>query len=74
MGNPDEISINELASRILKLTQSKSEIIFDDLPSDDPKRRKPDISLAFQKLNWKPKYDLDFGLINTINYFDLKKN
>lgn len=74
LGNPDEISINELASRILKLTKSKSEIIFNDLPSDDPKRRKPDISLAIQKLDWKPKYDLDSGLIKTINYFDFKKN
>jgi UDP-glucuronate decarboxylase len=72
LGNPDEISINKLASRILKLTKSKSEIIFNDLPSDDPKKRKPEISLAFQKLDWKPKYDLDFGLINTINYFDFK--
>ena len=40
-----------------------------DLPEDDPKRRKPDISLAIKKLNWKPKYDLDKGLLNTINYF-----
>ena len=69
LGNPDEISMNELASRVLKLTKSKSEIIFNDLPLDDPKRRKPDISLALQKLDWKPKYNLDMGLINTINYF-----
>ncbi len=73
LGNPDEISINELASRILKLTKSKSEIIFNDLPSDDPKKRKPEISLAYQKLDWKPKFDLDFGLTKTINYFDFKK-
>ncbi len=73
LGNPDEISINELASRILRLTKSKSKIIFNDLPLDDPMRRKPDISMALQKLRWKPKYDLDIGLINTINYFDFKK-
>lgn len=70
IGNPNEISMNELASRVLRLTKSKSEIIFNDLPSDDPKRRKPDIVLALQKLNWEPKYDLDNGLIKTINYFN----
>ena len=53
----------------ITLQKSKSEIIFNDLPSDDPKRRKPDIFLALQKLNWEPKYDLDNGLIKTINYF-----
>ena len=57
LGNPDEISMNELASRILKLTKSNSEIIFNDLPSDDPKRRKPDITLASSKLVWSPKTD-----------------
>ena len=69
LGNPDEISINKLASLILKLTKSKSSLVFQDLPSDDPKRRKPDISLAIDKLNWEPKYDLKSGLINTIKYF-----
>ena len=51
--------MNELASKVLKLTQSKSRLVFKDLPKDDPKRRKPDISLAIKNLDWKPKYDLD---------------
>ena len=70
LGNPDEISMNELAFRVLKLTKSKSKIIYNNLPSDDPKRRKPDISLAIEKLDWKPKHNLDIGLINTIKYFN----
>ena len=69
LGNPNEISMNELASKVLKLTQSKSRLVFMDLPEDDPKRRKPDISLAIKNLNWKPEYDLDQGLIDTIKYF-----
>ena len=69
LGNPNEISMNELASKVLKLTDSKSRIVFKDLPDDDPKRRKPDISLANEKLNWNPKYNLDNGLIDTIKYF-----
>ena len=69
LGNPNEISMNQLASKVLKLTQSKSRLVFMDLPEDDPKRRKPDISLAIKNLNWKPEYDLDQGLIDTIKYF-----
>ena len=69
LGNPNEISMNELASKVLKLTQSKSRLVFMNLPEDDPKRRKPNISLAIKKLNWKPEYDLDQGLIDTIKYF-----
>jgi len=69
LGNPNEISMNELALKVLKLTQSKSRLVFMDLPEDDPKRRKPDISLAIKNLNWKPEYDLDQGLIDTIKYF-----
>lgn len=69
LGNPNEISMNELAAKVLKLTRSKSKLIFRDLPQDDPKRRKPDISLAIKNLNWKPQYDLDNGLENTIKYF-----
>ena len=74
IGNPNEISINKLASEVLKLTQSNSKIIYTDLPQDDPKRRKPDISLAIKKLNWRPKYDLNKGLSNTINYFKNQLN
>ena len=69
LGNPNEISMNELASIVIRLTKSNSKIIFNDLPQDDPKRRNPDISLAIKKLNWNPKYDLDEGLIDTIKYF-----
>ena len=56
LGNPDEISINELALKVLSLAQSKSKLLYTQLPEDDPKRRKPDISLAAKSLNWKPKY------------------
>ena len=69
IGNPNEISMNELASIVIRLTKSNSKIIFNDLPQDDPKRRNPDISLANTKLNWNPKYDLEQGLLNTIKYF-----
>ena len=69
LGNPNEISMNELASIVIRLTKSNSKIIFNDLPQDDPKRRNPDISLANSKLNWNPKCDLDEGLLNTIKYF-----
>jgi len=69
LGNPNEISMNELASIVIRLTKSNSKIIFNDLPQDDPKRRNPDISLAIKNLNWKPEYDLDQGLIDTIKYF-----
>ena len=69
LGNPIEISINQLATKVLELTNSKSRIVFMDLPKDDPKRRKPDISLAIEKLSWKPESDLDEGLIDTIKYF-----
>jgi len=69
LGNPNEISMNKLASIVIRLTKTNSKIIFNDLPQDDPKRRNPDISLANSKLNWNPKCDLDEGLLNTIKYF-----
>ena len=69
IGNPHEISMNKLASAIMRLTNSKSKIIFKELPVDDPKRRNPDINLAKNKLNWTPSYSLELGLTNTINYF-----
>ena len=69
IGNPDEISMNDLASIILRLTNSKSKINFQDLPKDDPKRRNPDITLAKNILNWNPKCNLDYGLRKTIRYF-----
>jgi UDP-glucuronate decarboxylase len=69
LGNPTEFSILELAEIILKLTKSKSKIVFKPLPQDDPKRRQPDITLAKTKLNWEPKVSLEEGLIKTIEYF-----
>ena len=69
LGNPDEFTILELAKKIIKLTNSKSKIIFKQLPQDDPKQRQPDITLAKQKLNWQPKVNLEKGLIKTIEYF-----
>ena len=69
LGNPNEISIEKLASDIVKLTKSQSKIVYRDLPVDDPKRRKPDISIANKYLNWEPRYNLEIGLSKTINYF-----
>ena len=69
IGNPEEYTIKELAEWIVKLTNSKSQIIFNDLPKDDPKQRRPDISLAREKLRWEPKYPVQEGLLNTIAFF-----
>jgi UDP-glucuronate decarboxylase len=69
IGNPIEFTILELAEKIVQLTGSKSQIIFKSLPSDDPLMRKPEISLAKKKLNWKPTVELEEGLIKTIQYF-----
>ena len=67
--NPGEFTIRELAEHIIRLTGSKSKIIYLPLPSDDPTQRKPDISLAREKLNWKPLISLEDGLKETIRYF-----
>ena len=72
LGNPKEFTIKELAEKTIKLTGSKSKIIFKPLPADDPKQRRPDISLAKKKLNWQPKIKLEDGLWETINYFRKK--
>ena len=69
LGNPDEFTILELAEKILNITGSRSKIVFAPLPQDDPRQRQPDISLAFEKLNWKPSVDLNEGLKKTIRYF-----
>lgn len=69
MGNPNEFTILELAEKVIKLTGSKSKIIYKPLPSDDPLMRQPDISLAKKELNWSPKIELEEGLIKTIDYF-----
>jgi len=72
LGNPVETPILEFAERIIKLTGSKSKIIHMPLPQDDPTQRKPDITLATEKLGWKPEVQLEDGLIKTIEYFDEK--
>jgi UDP-glucuronate decarboxylase len=69
LGNPGEFTILELAEKIIHLTGSRSGIIFQSLPQDDPLQRKPDISLAAEKLKWTPKVNLEEGLERTIAYF-----
>jgi len=69
IGNPREITILELAEKIIELTDSKSEIIFKELPEDDPVRRCPDITKAKEILGWEPKVSLEEGLIKTIEWF-----
>ena len=69
-GNPSEFTMIELAKEVLSLTGSKSPIVYKDLPGDDPKKRKPDITLARSVLDWEPKISLQEGLSKTIAYFD----
>jgi len=69
IGNPGEFTMLELAEMVLRLTGSRSKISFQPLPSDDPKQRRPDISLAKQALDWEPKVSLEEGLIKSIAYF-----
>jgi UDP-glucuronate decarboxylase len=69
LGNPSEFTMLELAEKVLKLTDSKSKLVFKPLPQDDPKQRKPDIKTAEQALKWQPKITLDDGLKLTIDYF-----
>jgi UDP-glucuronate decarboxylase len=66
-GNPNEFSILELAEKVIKLTASKSKIIFKELPEDDPMQRKPDNTLAREKLDWEPQIQLEQGLEETIS-------
>ena len=68
-GNPGEFTILELAEKIIDTTGSSSTIEFRTLPADDPKQRRPDISLAREKLGWEPEISLDQGLVHTISYF-----
>jgi len=72
LGNPNEITILELAEIIKKLTNSKSKIVFRPIPEDDPKVRMPDITKAKKHLNWEPKVNLEEGLKKTINWFKEK--
>jgi len=69
IGNPHEFTMLELAQLVLKLTGSRSELVFKPLPQDDPKQRQPDIGLARSLLNWAPKTELTEGLMGTIGYF-----
>ena len=69
-GNPVAFSIKELAEKIIKLTDSKSKLVYEKLPDDDPVQRQPDINLAKEKLGWEPKIHLEEGLIMTIHYFE----
>ena len=69
LGNPNEMTMLEFAERIQRLTASKSKLVFCDLPSDDPKRRRPDIAKAKRVLGWEPKVDLEEGLQHTVEYF-----
>ena len=69
LGNPEEFTILDLAQKVIQKTNSESEIIFCPLPSDDPSKRKPDISLAKKELDWEPNVKLDEGLDKTIEYY-----
>ncbi|MCF0159937.1 MAG: SDR family oxidoreductase, partial [Bacteroidaceae bacterium] len=69
LGNPGEFTMLELAEMVIRLTGSKSEIVYCPLPSDDPRQRKPDITLAKEKLGWEPKVPLEEGLKRVIDYF-----
>ena len=70
LGNPEELSINELAERVVELVGSSSKISYKALPTDDPLKRKPDIRLARDKLDWEPVVSLEIGLKRTVEYFD----
>ena len=73
IGNPHELTVKDIAKTIIKLTNSKSQIIYKPLPEDDPKKRRPDISKAKKILKWEPKVDLNQGLLKTIDYFKRSK-
>jgi len=72
IGNPHELSIEDIARQIIKMTGSKSQVVFQPLPTDDPKVRKPDITRARTLLHWEPKVPLEQGLTSTIEYFKTK--
>jgi UDP-glucuronate decarboxylase len=69
LGNPDEFTIEELARQVIEITGSKSKIIHQPLPQDDPTRRRPDITLAKRELSWQPSVALREGLTKTIAWF-----
>jgi len=69
IGNPVEVTMTQLAKKIIELTNSSSKLVYKPLPEDDPRKRRPDITLAKKALDWEPKVSLDDGLIETIKYF-----
>lgn len=69
LGNPSERTILDFAKLIIELTNSKSQIVYRELPSDDPTQRQPDLAIAKRELNWRPTTDIKIGLEKTINYF-----
>jgi dTDP-glucose 4,6-dehydratase len=72
IGNPREMTIKEIADTIIRMTGSKSQVVYKPLPTDDPKQRRPDITRARTLLDWEPTVDLDEGLVKTIEYFRTK--
>ncbi|MEQ9007854.1 MAG: GDP-mannose 4,6-dehydratase, partial [Ekhidna sp.] len=72
IGNTEEITVKEFGEEIIRLTNSKSRIIYKDLPKDDPKQRKPDITLAKKVLGWEPRFTRAEGLQPTLEYFQKK--
>ncbi len=73
IGNPGEFTMLELAEKVIRLTGSKSKLVYLPLPADDPKQRRPDITLAKNKLNWEPKVPLEEGLKKVIEYFEARR-
>jgi len=69
VGNPDEYTVKQLAEIVIELTRSSSEIVYEELPTDDPKVRKPDISRARRMLGWEPKVPVREGVARTVEYF-----
>jgi dTDP-glucose 4,6-dehydratase len=72
IGNPEEMTIEAMARLIIRMTNSRSRVVFQPLPTDDPKVRQPDITRARTLLGWEPKVSLDEGLTSTIEYFRKK--
>ena len=69
LGNPGEFTIKELAEKVIEMTGSESKIVYNDLPVDDPRKRRPDITLAITKLDWEPIIKFEHGLAKTIELF-----
>jgi nucleoside-diphosphate-sugar epimerase len=72
IGNPSEMTIREIAETIIRMTRSKSRIVYRPLPTDDPRQRRPDITRARTLLGWEPAVPLEKGLVKTVEYFRSK--